>query len=130
MLTIRTTTLLFTLASALALPVLARAAEDAAPTPGASSAEQTVPAPMPEPIAAPIAGMGMGYGPLHPDHCRMHKGAMLGDGAPCKMGAHPGCRMGESEAMTEMRLEMLEKRMDMMQMMMEMMVRQSVGGNQ
>jgi hypothetical protein len=72
-------------------------------------------------------GMGMRHGAMHAEHCDMPKGGMMGDGKPCMMGQHHGCR--EGGGMTDKRLDMLEKRLDMMQMMMQMMMQQSSDSN-
>jgi len=58
----------------------------------------------------------------------MPKGGMMGDGKPCMMGQHHGCREGGG-GMTDKRLDMLEKRLDMMQMMMQMLMQQSSDSN-
>ena len=123
---IRHTTLLLTLAAALALPSLAKA-EEAAPVASvpettATAAAQSASAPMPGMGMGP--GMGMRHGARHAEHCDMHKGGMMGDGKPCMVGQGKNCRMGDGPRMTDKRLDMLEKRMDMMQMMMQMMLKQ------
>ncbi len=126
--TIRHTTLMLALAAVMALPAVARAAEEA-PVAPADSAEQATPAPMAGMGMGP--GMGMGYGPMHGENCRLNKARKLSDGTPCMRGPGQGCRMADSNAMTDQRLDMLEKRLDMMQMMLEMMMRQqSAGGRQ
>ena len=132
---IRHTTLLLTLAAALAFPTLTKA-EEAAPV--ASSPETAAPAPMPGMGMGLGMGPGMGIGPglgmrhgaMHDEHCNMHQGGMMGDGSPCMMGQHQNCRMGDGAGMAGKRVDMLEKRMDMMQMMLEMLVKQSRGASQ
>ena len=131
MFSVRLSTLILSLAVALAFPVLARAADVPPETPAASSEQAT-----PEPIAVigigPGMGMGpgMGHGPMHGENCRMNKASRMSDGTPCMMGSHKGCQMVGASAMTDKRIDMLEKRVDMLQMMMEMMMRQSAGGSQ
>jgi hypothetical protein len=120
---IRHTTLMFALATVMALPAVVRAAEDA-PEATAASTEQVSPAPMAG------LGMGMGHGPMHGEHCRMNKASRLSDGTPCMMGPNKGCQLAGGNAMTDKRIDMLEKRVDMLQMMMEMMMRQTAGGSQ
>ena len=120
---INRTVLLLTFAAAVALPTLAKA-EEAAPAASAPATAAT--APMPGMGMGP--GMGMRHGAMHAEHCDMPKGGMMGDGKPCMMGQHHGCRVGGG-GMTDKRLDMLEKRMDMMQMMMQMMMQQSSDTN-
>jgi len=131
MFSVRLSTLILSLAVALAFPVQARAADAPPETPAASSEQAT-----PEPIAVigigPGMGMGpgMGHGPMHGENCRLNKASRMSDGTPCMTGPHKGCQMAGGNAMTDKRLDMLEKRVDMLQMMMEMMMRQSAGGSQ
>lgn len=125
MFSVRPSTLILSLAVALAFPVLARAADAPPETPAAGSEQAT-----PEPIAVIGMGPGMGHGPMHGENCRMNKASRMSDGTPCMMGPNKGCQMAGASAMTDKRLDMLEKRMDMMQMMMEMMMQQSAGASQ
>ncbi len=120
MITARHTTLLFALAATLTLPAVS-VAEDVTPSTPAAAAEPNTPAPM--------GGMGMqmrhgmGHGGMGGEHCPMRKGGMQGGDAPCMMGSHKGCRMGDGD-LDDKRLDMLEKRMDMMQMMLETLMKQ------
>jgi hypothetical protein len=127
MFSVRPSVLVLSLAVALVLPLLARAADDAPEAPGATATTEQA---APEPIAVIGIGPGMGMGPMHAEHCRMNKASRMSDGTPCMMSPNTGCQMAGASAMTDKRLDMLEKRMDMMQMMMEMMMRQSAGGSQ
>ncbi len=126
MLSVRSSTLVLALAAALALPALARAAEESS-SPPAASTEQASP-PVAEMVLVPGAGMGMGHGPMHGENCHFNRAARIGDGVPCVMDGNRGCPVSGNAAMTDKRLDMLEKRMDMMQMMMEMMLRQQSAG--
>ena len=128
MITIRHTTLILTLATALALPTLVRA-EEAAPAAPAPEAIADIPATVAAPMPGMGPGMGMRRGAMHGEGCNMNKGGRMGDGKPCMMGDRKGCRMGDGAGMTDKRLDMLEKRMDMMQMMLEMMMKQPADSN-
>jgi hypothetical protein len=121
MIAIRHTTLMLSLAAALALPALVRA-EEAAPAAPAPEAIAGTPEQI---VIMPIPGMGMRHRAMHGESCDMHKGGRMGDGKPCMMGGD--CRMGDGGGMADVRLDALEKRMDMMQMMMEMMMKQQAG---
>lgn len=123
MISIRRTSLLITLAAALALPSVARAQGTSPET--SVAPEQAAPAP-----TTPMPGMGMRHGAMHGEHCNMHKGGMRGDGKHCMTGQHKGCRMGDGAGMADKRLDMLEKRMDMMQMMLEMLTKQQAAASQ
>ncbi len=126
---IRHTTLMLALAATLALPAVARAADDVSAPAAAPTPEQILAEPMP--AMSPGMGMGPGMGMrggAMGENCRMKKGGMTGGGKPCMTKQR--CRSGGEDAITEKRLEMLEKRMDMMQMMLEMMLKQPANNNQ
>ncbi|MBI1284322.1 MAG: hypothetical protein GC183_08300 [Thiobacillus sp.] len=125
--TIRHTALMLALATVMALPAVARAAEDIPETPVAGT-EQATPAPMAGFGMGP--GTGMGPGPMHGEHCRTNQAGRSSDATPCMMGPNKGCQMAGGNAMTDRRIDALEKRVDMLQMVMEMMMRQSAGGSQ
>jgi hypothetical protein len=140
---IRHTTLMLSLAAALALPNVVRAEDAATAAPASAKTVTTAPAPaQTAPATMPGMGMGMGMGPgagmgpgmamqhgaMHGEHCNTNKGGTLGAGKPCMTGQD--CRMGGADAMTEKRLDMLEKRVDMMQMVLEMMMQQSSSDSQ
>lgn len=110
-----------TLATALALPGMARAEAPAAPAEPAASMPGETPAAMPPGMGMRHEmgmgpGMGMGMGPMAGgDRCAQRKPAMM------KM--RQSCRMA-GDAQADKRIEMLEKRLDAMQLTLELLVRQ------